>query len=68
MLITRVLASWIPQLLSTLLPMTIDLPRAGKAKRTEVMERTGHRINLENRDLQILDISLENPQGWRTSV
>ena len=37
-------------------------------KRTEVMERIGHRINLEHKDLLILVISLENPQGWRTSA
>ena len=39
-----------------------------KTKRTEEMERSGHRINLENKDLIILDTSLENPQGWRAGV
>ena len=38
------------------------------AKGTEEMERTGDRINLESKDLLILDISLENPQGWRASA
>ena len=39
-----------------------------KAKQMCGMESKGHRINLESRDLQILDISLENLQGWRTSA
>ena len=68
MLITRVWASWIPALLSTLLHMTIDRTKAGKAKWTEEMERTRHRINLESRDLLILVIILESPQEWRTSA
>ena len=42
--------------------------KSRKVRRTEVMERTGHRINLESRDLIILNISLENPEGWRTSA
>ena len=41
----------------------IDRTRAGKAERTEEMEGSGHRINLESRDLLIPDIILENPQG-----
>ena len=32
------------------------------------MERIRDRINLESKDLLILDISLENPQGWRASA
>ena len=48
--------------------MTVDKTRVGKARRTEVMERTKQRINLENRDPQDLDISLENPSGWRTTA
>ena len=52
--------SWIPHHLSTLLHLTIDRTRAGKAERTEEIERIRHRINLESRDLQDLDISLEN--------
>ena len=42
-------------------------------KKTEEMERTRHRINLESKDLLILDISLENPRDggqvhemWKT--
>ena len=42
--------------------------KMGKAERTEEMERSGQRINLESRDLLILDIILENPQGWRESA
>ena len=48
--------------------MTIDRTKVGKGKRTEEMERTRHRINLESRDLLILVIILESPQGWRTSA
>ena len=48
--------------------MTIDRTRVRTAKRTEVMERIGDRIKLEHKDLLILVISLENPQGWRTSA
>ena len=44
--------------------MTVDRTRARTAKRTEVMERIGDRINLEHKDLLILVISLENPQGY----
>ena len=40
--------------------MTIDRTRSRTAKRTEEMERIGDRINLESKDLLILDISLEN--------
>ena len=39
-----------------------------KAKRMCGMESKGHRINMKSRDLLILDISLENFQGWRTSA
>ena len=46
--------------------MTIDRTRARTAKRTEVMERIGDRIKLDHKDLLV--ISLENPQGWRTSA
>ena len=42
--------------------------KGGKTKRTEEMERSQHRINLEGRDLQDLEISLENPQGWKASA
>ena len=45
-----------------------DRTRARTAKRTEVMERIGDRINLEHTDLLIIVISPENPQGWRTSA
>ena len=51
-----------------LLPMTIDRTRVRKAERREEMERTRHRVNLESKDLLILDIILENPQGWRGSA
>ena len=42
--------------------------KRGKGKRMCRMESKGYRINLESRDLQILDISLENPQVWWTSA
>ena len=42
--------------------------RARTAKRTEIMERIEDRIKLEHKDFLILVISLENPQGWRTSA
>ena len=48
--------------------MTIGRTSEEKSRRTVKMERIRHRINLESRDLQTLDISLENPQGWRTSA
>ena len=48
--------------------MTIDRTRARTAKRTEVIERIRDRINLEYKDLLILIINLENPQGWRTNA
>ena len=40
----------------------------GKGKKMQRMENQGHRINLESRDLQILDISLEISEGWKTSA
>ena len=48
--------------------MTIDRTRARTAKRTEVMERIRDRIKQQHKDLLILVISLENPQGWRISA
>ena len=48
--------------------MTIDRTRARATKRTEVMERIRDKIILEYKDLLILDINLENPQGWRESA
>ena len=45
-----------------------DKTRVSKAKRTLEIKRIRYRIKLENRDLLILDISLENPQGWKASV
>ena len=48
--------------------MTIDRTRARTTKRTEVMERIRDRINLEHKDLLVLVINLENPQGWRISA
>ena len=39
--------------------MTIGRTSKGKARRMGKMENMGHRINLERRDLLILDISLE---------
>ena len=48
--------------------MTIDRTKARTTKRTEVMKRIRDRIILEHKDLLILVISLENPQGWRISA
>ena len=48
--------------------MTIDRTKAGTAKITEVMERILDRTNQKHKDLLILVISLENPQGWRISA
>ena len=48
--------------------MTIDRTRARAIKRTEVMERIRDRIILEIKDLLILVINLENPQGWKESA
>ena len=60
-IVKRVYPSWIPTLLSTLLHTTVDRTRPRTAKRTEEMERIRDSINLESKDLLILDISLENP-------
>ena len=51
-----------------LLHMTLDRTRARATKRTEVMERIRDRIILEHKNLLILVINLENPQGWRESA
>ena len=48
--------------------MTVDRARARATKRTEVMERIRDRIILEHKDLLIIVINLENPQGWRESA
>ena len=48
--------------------MTIDRARARATKRTEVMERIRDRIILEHKDLLILVINLEKPQGWKESA
>ena len=48
--------------------MTRDRTRPRATKRTEVMERIRDRIILEHKDLLILVIHLENPQGWREST
>ena len=42
--------------------------KAKNSKKNREMERSRDRINLESKDLLILDISLENPQGWRASA
>ena len=43
--------------------MIVDRTRARATKRTEVMERIRDRIIPEHKDLLILVINLENPQG-----
>ena len=48
--------------------MTLDRTKARTVKRTEVMERIRDRIILEHKDLLILVINQENPQGWRKSA
>ena len=48
--------------------MTIGKTRETRTRKMCEMENHRHRIILESRDLQILDISLENPQEWRTSA
>ena len=48
--------------------MTINRTRARATKRTKVMEGIRDRIILEHKDLLILVISLENPQGWKISA
>ena len=42
--------------------------KARATKKPEVMERIRDRIILEHKDLLILVICLENPQGWRISA
>ena len=48
--------------------MTVDRTKARTAKRTEVMEKIWDRTNQKHKDLLILVVSLENPQGWRISA
>ena len=48
--------------------MTVDRTRARATKQNEVMERIRDRIILEHKDLLIVVISLENPQGWKESA
>ena len=48
----------------TLFHMTIDRTSKARTRRMQEMENNRHRINLESRDLLILDIILENPKGW----
>ena len=48
--------------------MTVDRTRARATKIAEVMERIRDQIVLEHKDLLILVISLEIPQGWRISA
>ena len=48
--------------------MTTDRTRPRATKRSEVSERIRDRIILEHKDLLILVINIENPQGWRESA
>ena len=48
--------------------MTIDRTRARAANQNELVERIRNRIILEHRDLLILVINLQNPQGWKESA
>ena len=43
--------------------MTIGRTSEARTRKTCKMENNRHRIDLERRDLQILDISLKNPQN-----
>ena len=42
--------------------------KAKNSKKNRGNGKDWDRINLESKDLLILDISLENPQGWRESA
>ena len=44
--------------------MTIDRTSRARTRRMCSVENNWDRINLESKDLLILDIILENPQGW----
>ena len=48
--------------------MTIDRTRARATNQNELVERIRDRIILEHKDLLILVINLENPQGWKESA
>ena len=48
--------------------MTIDRIRARATNQNELVERIRDRIILEHKDLLILVINLENPQGWKKST
>ena len=48
--------------------MTIDRTRAKATNQNELVERIRDRIILEHKDLLILVINLENPQGWKESA
>ena len=48
--------------------MTVDRTRARATNQNELMERIRDRIILEHKDLLILVINLENPQGWKENA
>ena len=48
--------------------MTIDRTSGARTRRMHAVENRWDRINLESKDLLILDIILENLQGWRESA
>ena len=48
--------------------MTVDRTKARAAKRTEVVERIRDRTSQKHKGLLILNVSLENPHGWRISA
>ena len=47
---------------------TVDRTRARATNQNELVERIRDRIILEHKDLLILVINLENPQGWKESA
>ena len=48
--------------------MTIDKTEARATNQNELVEKIRDRIILEHKDLLILVINLEMPQGWKESA
>ena len=48
--------------------MTIDRTELRATNQNELVQKIRDRIILEHRDLPILVINLENPQGWKKSA
>ena len=48
--------------------MNVDKTEERTANQNELVERSRDRITQKHKDLQILHVNLENPQGWKESA